>query len=80
MGFTSVYMEVNANLLLQSLTLGEGEVTYLSDGEIAAITKGRAGFTFERGWENWCNRVGRHYVAREWVAGEGFSRTDGSFR
>jgi ribulose-5-phosphate 4-epimerase/fuculose-1-phosphate aldolase len=78
--FTSVYMELNANLLMQSLTLGEGEVTYLSDGEIAAITKGRAGFTFERGWENWCNRVGRPYVAREWVAGEGFSRTDGNFR
>jgi len=78
--FTSVYMELNANLLMQSLTLGEGEVTYLSDGEIEAITKGRAGFTFERGWENWCNKVGRAYVAREWVAGEGFSRTDGNFR
>src|SRR3569833_547212 len=78
--FTSVYMEMNANLLMQSLTLGDGEVTYLSDGEIEAITKGRAGFTFERGWENWCNKVGRPYVAREWVAGEGFSRTDGNFR
>ena len=78
--FTSVYMELNANLLMQSLTLGEGEVTYLSEGEIEAITKGRAGFTFERGWENWCNRVGRPYLAKEWTAGEGFSRTDGNFR
>jgi HCOMODA/2-hydroxy-3-carboxy-muconic semialdehyde decarboxylase len=78
--FTSVYMEINASLLMQSLALGNGEVTYLSDGEIEAITKARAGFTFERGWENWCNRVGRPYIAKEWTAGEGFSRTDGSFR
>ena len=72
--FTSVYMEINANLLLQSLSLGE--VTYLSDGEIEAITKGRAGFTLERGWENWCRRVSRPYVPGKWNTGEGFSRTD----
>ena len=47
---------------------------------IEAITKGRSGVTFDRGWENWCNRVGRPYGAREWVAGERFSRTDGNFR
>src|SRR5205085_12395282 len=45
--FTSVYMEFNAEMLIKALSMGE--VTYLSDGEIAAITKGRAGFTFERG-------------------------------
>lgn len=78
--FTSVYMELNASLLMQSLALGEGEVTYLSDGEIEAITKARAGFSFERGWENWCNRVGRPYIPKEWTAGEGFSRTDGDLR
>ena len=55
-------------------------MTYLSDGEIEAITKARAGFTFERGWENWCNKVGRPYTPKEWTAGEGFSRTDGNFR
>ena len=53
-----------------------GEVIYLSDGEIAAITKVRAGFTFERGWENWCRRVGRPYVPRSWDMGAGFSKTD----
>ena len=78
--FTSVYMELNANLLMQSLTLGAGEVTYLSEGEIKTNTKNHTSKTNERGWENWCNRVGRPYVAREWVAGEGFSRTDGDFR
>jgi len=73
--FTSVYMELNAEMLIKALSMGE--VTYLSDGEIAAITKGRAGFTFERGWENWCRRVGRPYVAQDWNMGEGFSKTDG---
>lgn len=72
--FTSVYMELNAEMLIKALSMGE--VVYLSDGEIAAITKGRAGFTFERGWENWCRRVGRPYVARSWEMGAGFSKTD----
>ena len=72
--FTSVYMEINAEMLIKSLSMGE--VTYLSDGEIEAITKGRAGFTFERGWENWCNRVGRRYIPHDRTMGEGFSKTD----
>jgi len=72
--FTSVYMEINADQLIKSLSLGD--VVYLSDGEIEAISRGRAGFTIERGWENWCHRAGRHYVSGEWTTGEGFSRTD----
>jgi len=72
--FTSVYMELNAEMLIKALAMGE--VTYLSDGEIAAITKGRAGFTFERGWENWCHRVGRPFIPRDKTMGEGFSKTD----
>jgi ribulose-5-phosphate 4-epimerase/fuculose-1-phosphate aldolase len=72
--FTSVYMEINAEMLIKALSMGE--VTYLSDGEIAAVTRGRAGFTFERCWENWCHRVGRPYVPQSWDMGEGFSKTD----
>ena len=72
--FTSVYMEINAEMLIKALSMGS--VTYLSDGEIAAITKGRAGFTFERGWENWCRRVGRPYIPNDRDMGEGFSKTD----
>src|SRR3989440_3779953 len=72
--FTSVYMELNAEMLIKALSMGD--VTYLSDGEIAAITKGRAGFTFERGWENWCRRVGRPYLPSNRDMGEGFSKTD----
>ena len=72
--FTSVYMELNAEMLIKALSMGD--VIYLSDGEIDAIAKGRAGFTLERGWENWCRRVGRPYVPRSWDMGEGFSKTD----
>lgn len=72
--FTSVYTEINAQMLGKALALGE--VTTLSDGEIAANTKGRAGFTLERGWENWCRSVGRPYHPLAWEMGPGFSRTD----
>jgi ribulose-5-phosphate 4-epimerase/fuculose-1-phosphate aldolase len=72
--FTSVYMEINAEMLGKALSMGE--VTYLSDGEIAANTKGRAGFTLERGWENWCRSVDRPYYPQTWDMGPGFSRSD----
>ena len=38
--FTSVYMELNASILMRALSMGE--VSYLRDGEINAITQGRA--------------------------------------
>lgn len=72
--FTAVYMELNAGMQMKAMALGE--VTYLSPGEIAAIERGRAGFTFERGWENWCHEVDRPYVPGNWDFGEGYSRTD----
>jgi len=72
--FTSVYMEINADIQIKALAMGD--VTYLSQGEIDAITTARAGFTWERGWENWCRRVGRPYVPEGWESGPGFSMTD----
>ena len=72
--FTSVYTEINARMLGKALAMGK--VTYLSDGEIAANTKGRAGFTLERGWENWCRSVNRPYYPQTWDMGLGFSRSD----
>jgi len=72
--FTSIYTEINAQMLSKALAMGE--VTYLSDGEIAANTKGRAGFTLERGWENWCRSAGRPYFPLTWDMGPGFSRSD----
>jgi HCOMODA/2-hydroxy-3-carboxy-muconic semialdehyde decarboxylase len=76
--FTAVYMELNAGMQMKAMALGD--VTYLSPGEIAAIERGRAGFTFERGWENWCHKVDRPYVPGDWDFGEGYSRTDGAAR
>jgi HCOMODA/2-hydroxy-3-carboxy-muconic semialdehyde decarboxylase len=72
--FTSVYMEMNADMQIKAMAMGE--VTYLSAGEIAAVRSGRAGFTLERAWEDWCARVGRRYIPGAWDYGTGFSRTD----
>jgi len=72
--FTSIYTEVNAQMLGKAIALGD--VTYLSEGEVAANVKGRAGFTWERGWENWCRGVNRPYYPQAWGMGPGFSKTD----
>ena len=72
--FTAIYMEVNAQMLAQAM--GMGEVTYLAEGEVEANTKGRAGFTLERAWENWCRAANRPYHAKAWEMGPGFSKTD----
>jgi HCOMODA/2-hydroxy-3-carboxy-muconic semialdehyde decarboxylase len=72
--FTAIYMELNANMQMKAMAMGE--VNYLSTEEIDTIKRGRAGFTFERGWENWCHAVGRTYVPGSSEFGEGYSRTD----
>ena len=72
--FTAIYMEVNAQMLTQAMSMGE--VTYLAEGEVEANTKGRAGFTLERAWENWCRAANRPYHAQAWEMGPGFSKTD----
>ncbi|HWG04254.1 MAG TPA: class II aldolase/adducin family protein [Beijerinckiaceae bacterium] len=74
--FTSVYMEINAEMLLKAYALAGDDITPLSDGEVNANASARAGFTLERGWENWCRRVGRPYYAMDWNMGPGFSKTD----
>jgi len=60
--FNSIYLQLNADLQMKAQTLGD--VTFLSDGEIAAILRTRGSFTFERAWEFWCRRAGRPYDAR----------------
>jgi len=60
--FNSIYLELNAHLQMQASSLGE--VTFLSDGEIAAILQTRSSFTYERAWEYWCRRAGRAYDHR----------------
>jgi HCOMODA/2-hydroxy-3-carboxy-muconic semialdehyde decarboxylase len=60
--FSSIYLELNADLQMKALSLGD--VTYLTDGEVAAVLSTRASFTHERAWERWCRRAGRPYEAR----------------
>ena len=60
--FNSIYLQVNADLQMKASALGT--VTYLSDGEIAAVLRTRSSFTLERAWEFWCHRAGRPYDAR----------------
>ena len=55
---------------------GKGDVQPMSAGEVQANAGARAGFTIERGWENWCREVNRPYYAQDWNMGAGFSKTD----
>ena len=54
----SIYLQVNAGLLLESLHLGE--VKYLSPGEIELMSASQMQPTSQdRAWEYWANRAGR---------------------
>lgn len=58
--FSSVYLELNADLQLKAGHLGE--INFLSDGEVDAIVKRRGSYTYERAWERWCRRAARPYA------------------
>ena len=59
----SVYLQVNAGMLLEALRLGD--VKYLSPGEIKAMTESQMSLTGqERAWEYWANRAGRRQKAQ----------------
>jgi HCOMODA/2-hydroxy-3-carboxy-muconic semialdehyde decarboxylase len=60
--FNSIYLQLNADLQMKSNSLGA--ITFLSDGEVAAVLRTRGSFTFERAWEFWCRRAGRPYDVR----------------
>jgi len=60
--FNSIYLQLNADLQMKAQALGD--ITFLSDGEVAAILRTRGSFTYERAWEFWCRRAGRPYDAR----------------
>ena len=57
--FSSIYLEINAELQFKSNTLGD--ITFLSEGEVEAILERRGPYTFERAWERWCMRADRSY-------------------
>ena len=53
---TAVYLKVNAKLQAEAMRMG-GEITYLSEGEIAEMSKlGQTGHG--RAWEYWARRAG----------------------
>jgi HCOMODA/2-hydroxy-3-carboxy-muconic semialdehyde decarboxylase len=60
--FNSIYLQLNADLQMKASALGD--ITFLSEGEVAAVLRTRSSFTFERAWEFWCRRAGRPYDAR----------------
>jgi HCOMODA/2-hydroxy-3-carboxy-muconic semialdehyde decarboxylase len=60
--FNSIYLQLNADLQMKAG--GLGDITFLSEGEIAAVLRTRSSFTFERAWEFWCRRAGRPYDTR----------------
>ena len=60
--FNSIYLQLNADLQMKAG--GLGGITFLSEGEVAAVLRTRSSFTFERAWEFWCRRAGRPYDAR----------------
>jgi ribulose-5-phosphate 4-epimerase/fuculose-1-phosphate aldolase len=60
--FNSIYLQLNADLQMKAS--GLGDITFLSEGEVAAVLRTRGSFTFERAWEFWCRRAGRPYDAR----------------
>ena len=60
--FNSIYLQLNADVQMKAGTLGD--ITFLSEGEVAAVLRTRGSFTFERAWEFWCRRAGRPYDAR----------------
>jgi HCOMODA/2-hydroxy-3-carboxy-muconic semialdehyde decarboxylase len=59
--FNSIYLQLNADLQMKAHALGD--ITFLSDGEVAAVLRTRGSFTFERAWEFWCRRAGRPYAS-----------------
>ena len=60
--FNSIYLQLNADLQMKAH--GLGDITFLSEGEVAAVLRTRSSFTFERAWEFWCRRAGRPYDVR----------------
>jgi hypothetical protein len=60
--FNSIYLQLNADLQMKAR--GLGKITFLSEGEVAAVLRTRGSFTFERAWEFWCRRAARPYDVR----------------
>jgi HCOMODA/2-hydroxy-3-carboxy-muconic semialdehyde decarboxylase len=61
--YTSVYLELNANLQAKAMALGEA--TFLTPGVIDNMVAATSPFTIDRAWEFWCRRANRPVRALE---------------
>jgi ribulose-5-phosphate 4-epimerase/fuculose-1-phosphate aldolase len=59
--FISIYLEVNAKLQMQAMSMGD--IKFLTPGEIDKVIARTGPYTLNRAWENWCRRAGRPFVA-----------------
>ena len=73
---TKTNIKLRADETVEQLRADEKEMQYLfHDGDAYTFMDQES---FERGWENWCNRVGRPYFPQSMDMGEGFSKSDPS--
>jgi ribulose-5-phosphate 4-epimerase/fuculose-1-phosphate aldolase len=59
--FISNYLELNAKLQMQAMTMGK--IKYLYKGEVDAVIARTSDYTLNRAWENWARRAGREMQA-----------------
>ncbi len=55
--FISIYLELNAKLQMQAMSMGT--IKYLYKGEVDAVIARTSDYTLNRAWENWARRAGR---------------------
>jgi ribulose-5-phosphate 4-epimerase/fuculose-1-phosphate aldolase len=53
----SIYLEMNARIQMQAMTLGGGKVTYLDPEEARKVLEGGENRGYERAWELWKQKV-----------------------
>ena len=56
-GYVSIYLEVNARLQKEAMTMGN--VKFLHPGEVDKVRERTGPYGINRAWENWCGRAGR---------------------
>jgi HCOMODA/2-hydroxy-3-carboxy-muconic semialdehyde decarboxylase len=59
--FVSIYLEVNAKLQMQAMTMGD--IKFLTAGEVDKVAERTGPYTINRAWENWCRRADRPFAA-----------------
>jgi ribulose-5-phosphate 4-epimerase/fuculose-1-phosphate aldolase len=61
--FVSIYLEVNAKLQMQAMSMGD--IKFLTEGEVDKVVARTGPYTINRAWENWCRRADRPFTSNE---------------